>query len=246
MEISGSAAVVTGGGSGIGRAICVALAARGARVVVADVDTDGGNATVAAIAQAAGSAAFQRCDVTRSEEIAGALGTAIDRFGRLDIVCNNAGIGNDALFSGGGERWRKMVAINLSAVIDGTRLAVREMEQRGGGVIVNTASMGGLIPMPGSPVYAATKAAVIHFSRSLAYLAERGIHVKAICPSYTETPLLDTSAGGRMEDLRAEFGGLLAPEDIAAGVVELVEDGSRAGAVMRVTVRGGRDYRWPR
>jgi NAD(P)-dependent dehydrogenase (short-subunit alcohol dehydrogenase family) len=112
-----------------------------------------------------------------------------------------------------------------------------------GGVVVNTASMGGLLPMPGSPVYAATKAGVINFSRSLAYLAmESRIRVNAICPSFTDTPLVRRAGNERVEEMSKQVGGILQPEDIAAGVVELIEDDSRAGAIMRVTVRGGRDY----
>jgi len=117
------------------------------------------------------------------------------------------------------------------------------MRHARGGVIINTASMGGLLPMPTSPVYAATKAGVVNFTRSLAYLAsERRIRVNAICPTFTDTPLVRRAGDERVEALKLQVGGILQPEDIAAGVIELIEDDSRAGAIMRVTVRGGRDY----
>jgi NAD(P)-dependent dehydrogenase (short-subunit alcohol dehydrogenase family) len=244
MEIQGTVAVITGAASGIGRASAIALAAKGARIVVADLDEAGGAETAAAITAAGGKAIFRYCDTTDTPQLARAIGAANEEFGRLDIVYNNAGVGGEDLFADDPGPWRRMVDINLTAVIDGTRLAVREMRKhQRGGVIINTASMGGLLPMPGSPVYAATKAGVVNFSRSLAYLAaESRIRVNAICPSYVDTPLVRRGGEERMQEVSAAVGGILQPEDIAAGVVELIQDDSRAGAIMRVTVRGGRDF----
>ena len=242
MEIEGKSAVVSGGGSGIGRATCVALASRGAKVIVADIDDAGGRQTVETIGAAGGIAVFRHCDVTQTEDLAGTMASAVEHFGSLDIVFNNAGIGGEDLFAEEMQAWTKIVDINLMAVIDATRIAVREMKRARGGVVVNTASMGGLLPMPGSPVYAATKAGVINFSRSLAYLAmENNIRVNAVCPTFTDTPLVRRSGDERVEEMKRQIGGILQPEDIAAGVIELVEDDSRAGAIMRCTIRG-RDY----
>lgn len=244
MEIAGKAAVVSGGASGIGRAICLALARKGARVVVADIDEAGGRETVELVAQAGSTAVFQRCDVTRSEDLARMLAAPFEHFGRLDIVCNNAGIGErQDLFEDDTREFERVVTVDLTAVIDATRLAVRAMREHGGGVIVNTASMGGLLPMPNNPVYAAAKAGVVNFTRSLAHLAERwNIRVNAICPSFTDTPLVRQAGEERMREVAELVGGILQPEFVAEGVVELVEDDSRAGAIMRVTVRGGRDF----
>jgi len=243
MEIEGKTAVVSGGGSGIGRATVVMLAKAGARVVAADIDEKGGAATVDLVTKAGGTAVFRRCDVTRTEDLAGTFAFAAERFGSFDIVYNNAGIGGEELFTDETGAWQRVVAINLTAVIDATRIAVREMRRTNkGGIIINTASMGGLLPMPGSPVYAATKAGVINFSRSLAYLAlEDRIRVNAICPTFTDTPLVRRAGDERVEQMKQQIGGILQPEDIAAGVVELIEDDSRAGAIMRCTIRG-RDY----
>ncbi|HEV8718245.1 MAG TPA: SDR family oxidoreductase [Candidatus Binatia bacterium] len=109
-------------------------------------------------------------------------------------------------------------------------------------MIVNTASLIGLGPMASAPVYAAAKAGVVNFSRSLAYLAEEcNIRVNAICPELVDTPMALGLGEERLQELRLA-GGILTPEDIAAAVVELIEDDSRAGAVMRITVRGGREY----
>lgn len=243
MEIEGKAAVVSGAGSGIGRAAALALAKAGARIIVADVNEAGGAETVDLIGAAGGIAIFRRCDVTHTEDLANAFACAFEHFGALDIAFNNAGIGGEDLFEDEVGEWARIVDINLTAVIDATRIAVREMKRGRGGVIVNTASMGGLLPMPDSPVYAATKAGVINFTRSLAYLApQHRIRVNAICPSFTDTPLVRKSGYDRVEAMKLQVGGILQPEDIAAGVVELVEDDSRAGAIMRVTVKGGRDF----
>ncbi|OAI43748.1 hypothetical protein AYO38_02430 [bacterium SCGC AG-212-C10] len=244
METMGKAAMVSGAGSGIGRAMARALAGAGVSVIVADVDGAGGRETVDLIGAAGGTSIFRHCDVTRTEDLAGAMAAAVEHFQRLDIVCNNAGIGGEALFDDDPGPWERVVDIDLTAVIDATRIAVREMRRMRGGVIINTASMGGLLPMPNSPVYAASKAGVVNFSRSLAYLAleSPSIRVNAICPSYVDTPLVRRNGVERMNEVAATVGGILQPEDIAAGVLDLVEDDSRAGSIMRVTVRGGRDY----
>ena len=246
MDISGKAAVVTGAGSGIGRAIALALGLKGARVVVADINEAGGKETVDLLGARVAVGVFRRCDVTCTEDLAAAFACCVEHFGSLDIVCNNAGINGGDLFADEAGDWRRVIDINLSAVIDGTRIAVREMRRRGGGVIVNTASMGGLLPIPGGPVYAASKAGVVNFTRSLAPIAAEGIRVNAVCPTYTDTPLVhregDAEAEARLEGLKKMVGGILRPGDVAAGVIQLIEDDTRAGAIMRVTVPRGIDY----
>jgi NAD(P)-dependent dehydrogenase (short-subunit alcohol dehydrogenase family) len=172
------------------------------------------------------------------------LGFAVSHFGRVDIVHNNAGVsGIGDFFAAAADEWEKVLAINLTAVIRGTQLAVQHLRrQGGGGVIINTASMGGLVPMPTGSVYAASKAGVIHFSRSLAFLANEGIRVNVICPTFTDTPLIRVHGEEVLNEMKREVGGLASPELVAEGVLELIRDDSRAGAVMRVTVRKGIDY----
>jgi 15-hydroxyprostaglandin dehydrogenase (NAD) len=133
--------------------------------------------------------------------------------------------------------------IDLTAVIVATRLAVREIRRAGDtGAIVNTASLIGLWPMPDAPVYAAAKAGVVNFTRSLGYLAEEsGVRVNAICPELVDTPMALGLSEEQLGELRRS-GGILAPEDIVAGVVELVEDDARSGEVMQITSSGGREY----
>lgn len=244
MEITDKVAVVSGGGSGIGRAAVLALVDRGAKVVVADIDEAGARETVGMVEAKGGAAVARPCDVTKTEDLAGAFATALERFGRFDIAFNNAGIGGEDLFGDEPGAWERIVDIDLTAVINATRIAVRQMRLSGkAGVIINTASMGGLLPMPDSPVYAAAKAGVVNFTRSLGYLAaESNIRVNAICPSFVDTPLVRRGGEERMQEVGRLVGGILMPEDIAAGVIELIEDDSRFGSIMRVTIRGGRDF----
>ncbi|GAB4336687.1 MAG: SDR family NAD(P)-dependent oxidoreductase [Dehalococcoidia bacterium] len=244
MDIQGKAAVITGAGSGIGRSMARALARKGANIIVADIDDRAGAETVDIIDRDGGIAIFKHCDTRLTEDLAVSFAAALEHWQRLDIVCNNAGISERGdLFSDEGIDFRNIIEINVNAVIDGTRIAVREMRRLGGGVIVNTASMGGLLPIPNAPVYAASKAAVVNFTRSLAYLGEEKIRVNAICPTFTDTPLLRQGReDGDLQELRDMVGGILDPDDVARGLVQLVEDDTRAGAIMRVTVRGGIDY----
>lgn len=243
MELAGTVAAVSGGASGIGRATVRALVARGAQVVVADRDDEGGRQTVAWATAAGGVAVFRRCDVTRTAELAAVFETAVARFGRLDIAFNNAGISGEDLFADDPGDWARLIAIDLTAVIDATRLAVRTMRRAGqGGVIINTASLIGLWPMSTAPVYAAAKAGVVNFTRSLAYLAQEAhIRVNAICPELVDTPMAGGLGQERLEELR-RAGGILRPEDIAAGVIELIADDARGGAIMTITVQGGRAF----
>jgi NAD(P)-dependent dehydrogenase (short-subunit alcohol dehydrogenase family) len=246
MEIAGKVAVVSGAGSGIGRAAVLALVRRGAKVVVADVDEDAGRQTVGLAAEKGGTAVFCGCDVTKTEDLAAAFASALEHFGALHIAFNNAGIGGEDLFADDPGDWARVINVDLTAVIDATRVAVREMKRAGhGGVIINTASLIGLGPMASAPVYAAAKAGVVNFSRSLAYLAkESNIRVNTICPELVDTRMALGFGEERLAELR-KTGGILKPEDIAAGVVELIEDDSRAGSVMRITIRGGREYAVP-
>jgi 15-hydroxyprostaglandin dehydrogenase (NAD) len=243
MEIDGKVAVVSGAASGIGRAAVLALAVRGAKVVVADVDEDGGRQTVEMAGAKGGTAAFRRCDVTKTEDLGSALDWAVVHLGRFDIPFNNAGISGEDLFADEPGHWARIIDINLTAVIDATRLAVRKMRlTSNAGVIINTASLIGLWPMASAPVYAAAKAGVVNFSRSLAYLAEESnIRVNAICPEIVDTPMALGLGEESLEELRTAVG-ILRPEDIAAGAVELIEDDSRFGAVMKVTILGGQEY----
>jgi NAD(P)-dependent dehydrogenase (short-subunit alcohol dehydrogenase family) len=236
MEIAGKVAVITGAGSGIGRACAQSLAAQGASVVVADIDEGGGRETADAITAQGGTADFFRVDVSRLEDLSAMFDRAQGRFGGLDILCNNAGIvcGEPLWPSTDPELLAKQVMVNLGAVVLGTRLAVDALGPRGGGAVVNIASLGALLPLEDEPGYSATKAGVVMFTRACAALKRtHNIRVNAILPSLVETPLLAKSGDGSTEAAWArqarEILPLLSPDDIADVVVEIVGDDSLAG-----------------
>ena len=243
MTLEGKAAFVSGGGSGIGRAISIALADRGAGVVVADIDLEGTRLTVGEVHARGGRAVSQRCDVTSSADLKAAFDRAVAEFGRLDIVCNNAGIGGDnAWLTDETSDWRRVVDIDLVAVIDATRLAIRAFGVDGG-VIVNTSSLIGLYPMAAAPIYGTAKAGVIAFTRSLANLAEeRNIRINAICPELVDTPLAERGMGKEaMKELR-ESDSVLTSAQIAEVVVDVIMDKTRAGEVIQVTASDGAQW----
>jgi NAD(P)-dependent dehydrogenase (short-subunit alcohol dehydrogenase family) len=246
MDPNAKVAIVTGGGSGIGFATASLLAANGARVVVADIDA---GAAQDAVKKIGGQTRPLQIDVTKRSEVRYALTYAAAEFGRVDIMHNNAGISErgEDLFDRNAERWEQVLDIDLRAVILGTQLAVQQMrEQGGGGVIVNTASMAGLDPRGASPVYSAAKAGVVQFTRTLAHLASEGIRVNAICPSFTDTPMVRAGGPQAIEAVKQLVGGILDPQLIAEGVLQLIRDDSRAGAVMRATVSRGLDFAFER
>jgi NAD(P)-dependent dehydrogenase (short-subunit alcohol dehydrogenase family) len=245
MDPKGKVAVITGGASGIGLATARLLAANGARIVIADVQEEAGEAAVREIESQGGEARFVRTDVTKREDLQAMIEFAVREFGRVDIFYNNAGVSEGGMdfYSAQSDGWLRTVDINLTAVLRGTQLEVDFLrKQGGGGAIISTASMAALVPVPATPVYAATKAGVVHMSRSLGFLAAEGIRVNAICPTFTHTPLFDRGGDPAFAMAEREAGGILEPEQVAEGVLELVRDDSKAGAVMRVTVRRGLDY----
>ncbi|MFN0096005.1 MAG: SDR family NAD(P)-dependent oxidoreductase [Dehalococcoidia bacterium] len=243
MEIRGKVAVVTGGGSGIGRSTAKALAAEGAQVVVADVDDAGGQATVAAIRSAGGAATYVHADVSDPAGIEGLFSAAEAIYGGIDIVHNNAGI-----MTGGNPNWPDVsnqkvalvIGVNVAGVIMGTREAVKYMRKRGGGAVVNTASVAGLAPMPMDPIYAATKAAVILFTKGCAMLKDtENVRVNAVLPGMVDTAIIAKTGDGQTPAKWLEpaiaVTTMLQPEDIAAQVLAFIKDDSAVGQDVVVT-----------
>jgi NAD(P)-dependent dehydrogenase (short-subunit alcohol dehydrogenase family) len=194
--VSGKSALVTGAASGIGRATALLLAREGARVLVCDVDEAAGRATVDAIAAAGGEARFARTDVTREAEVAAAVRTALEAFGRLDCAVNNAGIAGATgpLHETDTEGFVRTLAVNLTGVFVCMKHEIPVMARQGGGSIVNMASGAGIIAVPGMAAYCASKHGVLGLTKTAAVEnARTGVRVNAVCPGTTDTPMLRAS-----------------------------------------------------
>jgi NAD(P)-dependent dehydrogenase (short-subunit alcohol dehydrogenase family) len=192
-RIAGKVALVTGGGSGIGRATALLLAAEGASVAVADINGDAARETASAIEAEGGRALAVEGDVSTEQGAEAIVRTSLDEFGRLDILDNNAGVGDDKPLSEVDETYLSwMIGVNLKGPIYMAKHATSAMIAGGnGGAIVNIASIAALRSRPEMPVYVATKGAIVAFTRSLAIdFAEYGIRTNCICPLATDTPLL--------------------------------------------------------
>jgi NAD(P)-dependent dehydrogenase (short-subunit alcohol dehydrogenase family) len=194
---AGATAIVTGGASGIGRALAEELAKRGCEVVLADLQVELAEEVASRINASGGTAKAVKVDVTDYPAVGGLIQATIKRTGRLDYLFNNAGIvigGTVDLY--GIADWNRVIDVNLCGVINGVQAAYSIMLAQGFGHIVNTASMAGLMPGPGNVVYTTTKHAVVGLSTSLrAEAASRGVRVSVICPGVIRTPIL--KGGGR-------------------------------------------------
>jgi NAD(P)-dependent dehydrogenase (short-subunit alcohol dehydrogenase family) len=245
--VKGKVAIVTGAASGIGRASAVAFAALGARVTVADIDTDGGQGTVDAISASGGSAVFVRTDVTKSADIQALIATTVDRWGRLDFAHNNAGTSGPSAMTAdySEEDWNKVVALNLTSTFLCMKYEIPAMLATGGGSIVNTASGAGLVGFAGLPAYVATKHGVVGLTKAAALeYARSGIRINAVCPGTTRTAMLEEFMGGdpKMEKMMAAstpLHRLADPAEIAAAVVWLCSDAASFVIATAMPVDGG-------
>jgi NAD(P)-dependent dehydrogenase (short-subunit alcohol dehydrogenase family) len=254
MQLDGKDAIVTGGGSGLGRASATALAAAGARVVVGDVDTEGAAATVAAIVDTGGEAIAHPVDVSDATQCGTLVAAAVEQFGRLDVLHNNAGV---ALVGQDGfapdvdpAAWDRVIGINLSGTFYCCHHAIPELAKHGGGSIVNTASSMAHLPLGGMDGYAASKGGVALLTRSLAPTAGRlGIRVNAISPGYVDTPMNAMIWGNDTIKHSFDLGhatGLQDADEIADVVVFLASDASRSltGAILNCD-RGWTAFKQP-
>ncbi|MBI3350541.1 MAG: glucose 1-dehydrogenase [Burkholderiales bacterium] len=192
--LQGKVALVTGASSGIGRAIALTFAREGAQVVVSDVDPDGGRQTVAAIAQQGGQASYCAADVSRPEDCRLLVAHAVQTFGRLDVACNNAGIGGDLAPTADypDEAWQRVIAVNLSGVFYGLKHQIAQMRLNGGGAIVNIASILGQVGFANAPAYTAAKHGVVGLTKTAAMeYAAAGIRINAVGPAFIHTPMIE-------------------------------------------------------
>ena len=246
-DFDGRVALVTGGGSGLGQAASRLLAERGARVVVADVNTDGGAETVAQCEEAGAEAVFVRTDVTEEADVAGAVAAAVDRWGRLDCAVNNAGTTGPSKPTADYtlEEWNAVVALNLTGVFLGLKHEIPQMVAQGGGAIVNTSSGAGLMGFAGLPAYVATKHAVLGLTKAAALeYIKAGVRVNAVCPGSARTPMLEGWMGGdpaieKAMASSAPIGRLAQPEEIAQAMVWLLSDAASFMVGHALAVDGG-------
>jgi len=251
MRFEGKIAVVTGGGSGFGEAIATRFAREGARVVVADVNETNGRRVAGAIAKEGGAARFVRADVSRASDVQAMIAEATSGFGGLDVLVNNAGFSHRMvpLWELPEEEYERVFATNVRGVYLGCKYAVPVLKERGGGVIVNTASIGAVAPRPGVTAYNATKGAVITLTRGLAVeVAPFRIRVNAVNPVAAETGFMKTATGldKLPDELRRQLvatiplGRLTEPRDVAAAVLFLASDEAEFLTGVCLDVDGGR------
>lgn len=248
-SLDGKTALVTGGGSGIGRAASLVYAKGGARVVVADVNVEGGEETVQLIKESGGEAILVHADVSKPEDTQAMVAQAVETFGSLDCAFNNAGIG------GGKERhltadyleddWDRVMSINLKGVWLCMKAEIPQMVRQGKGAIVNTASIAGLVGLSGTVAYVAAKHGVTGLTKAAAMeYAKSGVRVNAVCPGYIQTPLVQgifDEIDGYKERVasRHPMDRLGQPDEIAQAVLWLSSDAASFVTGHNMAVDGG-------
>ncbi|MCJ8168894.1 SDR family oxidoreductase [Atopomonas sediminilitoris] len=245
-QFEGRVALVTGGANGIGRATALAFAEHGASVVVSDVDSAGGEQTVALIRGQGGKAEFVACDVTQSEQVASLHQAVLDHYGQLDFAFNNAGIEIEKgkLEFGSESEYDAIMGVNVKGVWLCLRAQLPLMSERGG-VIINTASVAGLGAAPKMSIYSASKHAVIGLTKSAAIeYAKKKIRVNAICPAVIDTDMFRRAY--ESDPKKAEFAAAMHPvgrvgqvEEVASAVIYLCSDTAAFTTGVALPIDGG-------
>jgi NAD(P)-dependent dehydrogenase (short-subunit alcohol dehydrogenase family) len=245
-KLNNKCAIVTGGASGIGLATAQLLADEGAAVVIADINAEQGKQAEAQIQSAGGKAVFVQCNVARSTDCQRVVQTAVEKFGRLDIVFNNAGIIRRTDVIGISEEdWDLVMAVNVKSIYLMCKFAIPEIAKQGGGAIVNTGSGWGIKGGRNAISYCASKGAVVNMTRALAIdHGPQNIRVNCICPGDTDTPMLRNEAKqlGQAEDkfmadaAERPLNRYAQPREIAESVLYLVSDAASyvTGAILAV------------
>lgn len=249
MRLKDKVAVITGAGSGFGEGMARRFAEEGAKVVVNDINLDGGKRVVEAIRKAGGKAVFHKADVTRDAQVKAMVAAALKRFGRLDIMVNNAGFThrNQPMTSVTEKEFDRIFAVNVKAIFLAARHVVPIMTKQGGGVILNTASTAAVRPRPGLTWYNGSKGAVVTITKSMAVeLAPDKIRVVAINPVVSATGMLAQFIGKDTPEMRARFvatipmGRMSTATDIANTALFLCSDEAEFLTGVCVEVDGGR------
>jgi len=246
-RVEGKVALVTGGASGIGRATALTFAREGAKLIIADMNEEGGQQIVHMITEQGGVAIFVQTDVTQATAVEALISKAVETYGRLDCAHNNAGI------SGGGraltaeyseDTWHQVIAVNLTGVWLCMKYEIPQMLSQGSGAIVNTASVAGLIGGRGLAAYVASKHGVVGLTKTAALeYAQQGIRVNCVCPGVIHTPM--TARGLDDPERRARIiasepiGRVGTPEEVAEAVVWLCADAASFVTGHTMTVDGG-------
>jgi NAD(P)-dependent dehydrogenase (short-subunit alcohol dehydrogenase family) len=236
MKLTGKVAIVTGAASGIGRASAIAFAREGAKVVVADRNEKAGKETVAAIAAEGHEAHFVQVDVSREADVESMVAETVARWGRINVLFNNAGIvlvkSTEEMTE---EDWDRVMAVNVKSAFFAIKHAVPHMRRNGGGAILNTGSIASFAGQVGTPVYSASKGAIALLTKSLALdLGRDKIRVNCICPGITDTPMLreqmrhgsEGEAHIKTRLARVPLGTILSPNEVARAALYLVSDDS--------------------
>ncbi len=249
MRLKDKVALITGAGSGIGRAPAVKFAAEGARVVAVDIQEPGNQETVSTIRSAGGAATAVQADVIRSQDVQRMVRAAVDTYGRLDILFNNAGIApRGTILEVDEETFDRLFAVNVKGVFLGCKEAIPLMKAQGGGVILNTASQLGVMGMEGNVLYPSTKGAVVQMTRCLAVdHAGDGIRVNCLCPGPLDTPLSrrnreltgDPEAALKARMTRIPMGRLGSAEEMADVAAFLCSDESSFVTGAAILADGG-------
>jgi NAD(P)-dependent dehydrogenase (short-subunit alcohol dehydrogenase family) len=245
--VEGKVALVTGGGSGIGRATALKLAQEGAKVMIADYIQEGGERTVKMIAEAGGTGSFILTDVSVAGQVEAMVARTVEQYGRLDCAFNNAGTeGRVATTVDCSEgNFERTIAINLKGVWLCMKYEIPQMLKQGGGSIVNTASALGLVGIAGMPAYNASKHGVVGLTRTAALeYAAKNIRVNCVCPGVIRTPMVErvVDIGGFSEQdfISSEpVGRMGQPEEIAQGVVWLLSDAASFVTGHPMAIDGG-------
>ncbi len=245
-RLENKVAIITGGGSGIGAATARLFGTEGCRVAVVDKRRDAAEVTTQAICESGGMAIAVQADVTQSRDVQAMVDATIQAYGRFDILFNNAGIGVQGdVVDMPEDVWDRVVDLNLTGVFLGCKYAIPKMAEQGGGSIINTASIMGLVGGSLSTVYPATKGGVVLLTRNAALdYAKSNIRVNCVCPGHIETPLLqrlfDDEPDKKKELLRNyPIGRLGQPNEIAEGVLFLASDEASFVTGTTLVIDGG-------